>query len=144
VSASVRAIRSRHYSLLADINPTELLASLSVTPRTHLGPAVTNYTIGDDGVRKEHGSGFNWNITGPFGSGPVDAVTYNTGPVTFQVNHNHPTAATAWVARAAYIFKLFHEHTWYGTGDVLTYATIFIYDTDHTPRAQPGPLYRQR
>jgi hypothetical protein len=102
-------------------------------------PALGNYTIGDDGVRKVHGT-FNWNIGGPFGSGPVDIVSYSTGPVTFQVNHNHPTAANAWVARAAYIFKLFHEHTWYSTSDSLTYATIFIHDTDHTPADSPDSL----
>jgi hypothetical protein len=60
-------------------------------------------------------------------------LAIDTGPITFQVNHNDPYARNAWVARAAYIFKLFHEHTWYGTDDNLTYATIFIYDTDHTP-----------
>jgi hypothetical protein len=92
-----------------------------------------NETIGDDGILVDHGGDFDWDFPAPFGSGPVDIVTYDTGPVTFQVNHNDPYARNAWVARAAYIFKLFHEHTWYGTDDVLTYATIFIYDTDHTP-----------
>jgi hypothetical protein len=46
----------------------------------------------------------------------------------------------AWVAHAAYIFKLFHEHTWYGVDDKLTYATIFIYDTDHTAADSPQSL----
>jgi hypothetical protein len=45
---------------------------------------------------------------------------------------NFSTPGRAWVARAAYMFKVFHEHTWYGVKDNLTYATIFIYDTDHT------------
>jgi hypothetical protein len=108
------------------INPTD-------TFRAKFGVGAGNRTIGDDGIEVFHGPTFNWNIPAPFGSGPVDVVSYNTGPITFQVNHNDPYARNAWVARAAYIFKLFHEHTWYGTDDVLTYATIFIYDTDHTP-----------
>jgi hypothetical protein len=58
--------------------------------------------------------------------------SYIACPERFPADHTD-LAGTAWVARAAYIFKLFHEHTWYGTDDVLTYATIFIYDTDHTP-----------
>jgi len=108
------------------INPTD-----SFRAKFGVGPG--NRTIGDDGIEVSHGATFNWDINAPFGSGPVDVVSYNTGPITFQVNHNDPYARNAWVARAAYIFKLFHEHTWYGTDDVLTYATIFIYDTDHTP-----------
>jgi hypothetical protein len=107
------------------INPTDSF-------RAKFGVGLGNRTIGDDGIEASHGT-FNWDINAPFGSGPVDVVSYNTGPITFQVNHNDPYARNAWVARAAYIFKLFHEHTWYGTDDVLTYATIFIYDTDHTP-----------
>jgi hypothetical protein len=99
-----------------------------------------NETIGDDGILVDHPGNFDWDIDAPFGSGPVDIVTYATGPVTFQVNHNDPYARNAWVARAAYIFKLFHEHTWYGTNDVLTYATIFIYDTDHTQKNAPNSL----
>jgi hypothetical protein len=66
-------------------------------------------------------------------SGPVDVIADvgDISPADFADRFGSPS--TAWVARAAYIFKLFHEHTWYGTDDVLTYATIFIYDTDHTP-----------
>jgi hypothetical protein len=69
----------------------------------------------------------------PLNSGPVDVIADvgDVSPADFADTFGSP--ATAWVARAAYIFKLFHEHTWYGTDDVLTYATIFIYDTDHTP-----------
>jgi hypothetical protein len=69
----------------------------------------------------------------PLNSGPVDVIAAVGGvsPADFADTFGSP--ATAWVARAAYIFKLFLEHTWYGTDDVLTYATIFIYDTDHTP-----------
>jgi hypothetical protein len=106
-------------------------------------PNFANYTINDDGMRVNYIGIFVWTffIAGvPTGSGPVDVVDYATGPVTFQVNHNHPTAANAWVARAAYIFKLFHEHTWYSTSDNLTYATIFIHDTDHTPADSPASL----
>jgi hypothetical protein len=76
-----------------------------------------------------------WNNFGPqpLNSGPVDVIADvgDISPADFADTFGSP--ATAWVARAAYIFKLFHEHTWYGTDDVLTYATIFIYDTDHTP-----------
>jgi hypothetical protein len=76
-----------------------------------------------------------WNNIGPqpLNSGPVDVIADvgDISPADFADTFGSP--ATAWVARAAYIFKLFHEHTWYGTDDVLTYATIFIYDTDHTP-----------
>ncbi|MEM4305734.1 MAG: hypothetical protein QXD61_07145 [Candidatus Caldarchaeum sp.] len=90
----------------------------------------SNATIGDDGIWTNHPGDFDWNIPAVYGSGPVDAVTYASGVFSFQRNHDVP--GRAWVARAAYIFKLFHEHTWYGTDDVLTYATIFIYDVDHT------------
>jgi hypothetical protein len=62
-------------------------------------------------------------------SGPVDIVG-DLAPDDFAGNFSSP--ANAWVARASYIFKVFHEHTWYGTDDVLTYAIIFIYDVDHT------------
>jgi hypothetical protein len=76
-----------------------------------------------------------WNDLGPqpLNSGPVDVIADvgDISPADFADTFGSPS--TAWVARAAYIFKLFHEHTWYGTDDVLTYATIFIYDTDHTP-----------
>jgi hypothetical protein len=76
-----------------------------------------------------------WNNFGPqpLNSGPVDVIADvgDISPADFADTFGTPS--TAWVARAAYIFKLFHEHTWYGTDDVLTYATIFIYDTDHTP-----------
>jgi hypothetical protein len=51
-------------------------------------------------------------------------------PQMFAAAHSDPRNAS--VAHAAYIFKLFHEHTWYSVKDNLTYATIFIYDTDHT------------
>jgi hypothetical protein len=63
-------------------------------------------------------------------SGPVDIVG-DLAPDEFADTFSSP--ANAWVARASYIFKVFHEHTWYGTDDVLTYAIIFIYDVDHTP-----------
>ncbi|MCS7134121.1 MAG: hypothetical protein NZ921_04925, partial [Candidatus Caldarchaeum sp.] len=97
-----------------------------------------NWTIGDDGIALSHSGNFDWNIDAPFGSGPVDLVEYSSGPRTFTINHNDPSKA--WVARAAYIFKLFHEHTWYGTDDVLTYATIFIYDVDHTAATSSASL----
>ena len=114
------------------VNPTDSF-------RTKFGIGGGNRTIGDDGVEVGHGD-FDWNNPAVYGSGPVDVVSYATGPITFQVNHNDQYARNAWVARAAYIFKLFHEHTWYATYDNLTYATIFIYDTDHTPAGSTQSL----
>jgi hypothetical protein len=67
-------------------------------------------------------------VNAPFNAGPVDHM--DMFPAWFAAAHSDPRNAS--VAHAAYIFKLFHEHTWYSVKDVLTYATIFIYDTDHT------------
>jgi hypothetical protein len=111
------------------INPTDSF-------RNKFGITFDNSTIGDDGIEVDASTGeyFDWDVDAPFGAGPVDVVAPKnpaTWGVDFEKDHNDPRRA--WVARAAYIFKLFHEHTWYGTDDVLTYATIFIYDTDHTP-----------
>jgi hypothetical protein len=100
-------------------------------------PANGNYTIGDDGVRVKHpGPDFAFNISAPFNAGPVDHMAMP--PARFAAAHSDPRNAS--VAHAAYIFKLFHEHTWYGVDDVLTYATIFIYDTDHTPASSTQSL----
>jgi hypothetical protein len=104
----------------------------------HRSAVPGNYTIGDDGILKRHDTNFDWKIQAPFGSGPVDIVFYNSGPITFQSNHRDPR--NAWVARAAYIFMLFHEHTWYDVKDNLTYSIIFIYDVDHTPADSPRSL----
>jgi hypothetical protein len=108
------------------------------TFRAKFGVGAGNRTIGDDGIEVSASTGayFDWDVAAPFGAGPVDVVAPKnpaTWGADFEKDHNDPYARNAWVARAAYIFKLFHEHTWYGTDDVLTYATIFIYDTDHTP-----------
>jgi hypothetical protein len=93
-------------------------------------PVNGNYTIGDDGVRVTHpGPDFDFTINAPFNAGPVDHM--DMFPAWFAAAHSDPRNAS--VAHAAYIFKLFHEHTWYSVKDNLTYATIFIYDTDHTP-----------
>jgi hypothetical protein len=95
------------------------------------------FTINDDGSFTDWFDLIEmiWNDLGPqpLNSGPVDVIADvgDVSPADFADMFGSPS--TAWVARAAYIFKLFHEHTWYGTDDVLTYATIFIYDTDHTP-----------
>jgi hypothetical protein len=95
------------------------------------------FTINDDGSFTDWFDLIEmiWNDLGPqpLNSGPVDVIADvgDVSPADFADMFGSP--ATAWVARAAYIFKLFLEHTWYGTDDVLTYATIFIYDTDHTP-----------
>jgi hypothetical protein len=113
------------------INPTN-------TFRAKFGVGAGNRTIGDDGIEVSASTGayFDWDVAAPFGAGPVDVVAPKnpaTWGADFEKDHYDRYARNAWVARAAYIFKLFHEHTWYGTDDVLTYATIFIYDTDHTP-----------
>jgi hypothetical protein len=96
------------------------------------------FTINDDGSFTVWNDlddmiGNNFGPPEPLNSGPVDVIADvgDISPADFADRFGSPS--TAWVARAAYIFKLFHEHTWYGTDDVLTYATIFIYDTDHTP-----------
>jgi hypothetical protein len=102
-------------------------------PLAPSGTTLTNATIGDDGVLVDHvsapgASDFVFNAPAPFRAGPVDHMDMT--PQMFAAAHSDPRNAS--VAHAAYIFKLFHEHTWYGVNDVLTYATIFIYDTDHT------------
>jgi hypothetical protein len=113
------------------INPTN-------TFRRKFSVALTgNRTIGDDGIEVSASTSayFDWDVNAPFGAGPVDIVTPKntaTWGADFQKDHDDPYARNAWVARAAYIFMLFHEHTWYSIKDNLTYATIFIYDMDHT------------
>jgi hypothetical protein len=98
---------------------------------------IGNYTIGDDGILQTHpGPDFVFNIAGPFRAGPVDHMDMT--PLQFATAHSD--ARNASVAHAAYIFKHFHEHTWYGVDDKLTYATIFIYDTDHTAADSPQSL----
>jgi hypothetical protein len=100
-------------------------------------PANGNYTIGDDGVRRTHPlPDFVFNRPAPFRAGPVDHM--DMFPAWFAAAHSDPRNAS--VAHAAYIFKLFHEHTWYSTSDTLTYATIFVHDTDHTPADSPDSL----
>jgi hypothetical protein len=99
--------------------------------RRFFGPTVLNgnHTIGDDGIYVSHpGPDFDFTINAPFNAGPVDHM--DMLPAWFAAAHSDPRNAS--VAHAAYIFKLFHEHTWYSVKDNLTYATIFIYDTDHT------------
>ncbi|MEM0445052.1 MAG: hypothetical protein QXY54_03685, partial [Nitrososphaerota archaeon] len=113
------------------VNPTDSF-------RNQFGVGAGNVTVGDDGIEVNHAGDFDWDIGAPFGSGPVDMVNYTSGPVMFKINHED--ARNAWVARAAYIFKLFHEHTWYSVNDVLTYAIITIYDVDHTAASSPHSL----
>ncbi len=113
------------------VNPTDSF-------RNQFGVGAGNVTVGDDGIEVNHAGDFDWDIDAPFGSGPVDIVQYDSGPVTFKINHED--ARNAWVARAAYIFKVFHEHTWYSVNDVLTYAIITIYDVDHTAASSPHSL----
>jgi hypothetical protein len=104
--------------------------------------AVNNsYTVGDDGIIRTHTftaphKAFDFNVPAPFRAGPVDRM--NITPPVFALAHSDPRNAS--VAHAAYIFKLFHEHTWYDVLDVLTYATIFIYDTDHTAASSTQSL----
>jgi hypothetical protein len=113
----------------------------SFLQRFFASAANNSYTVGDDGIIVEHRftaphKAFNFNVPAPFRAGPVDRM--NITPPVFALAHSDPRNAS--VAHAAYIFKLFHEHTWYGTDDVLTYATIFIYDTDHTPASSTQSL----
>ncbi len=96
-----------------------------------------NYTIGDDGIQFTHpGPDFDFTIDAPFNAGPIDHMDMT--PAQFAAAHADPRNAS--VAHAAYIFKLFHEHTWYDVNDVLTYGIIFIYDVDHTPANSPRSL----
>jgi hypothetical protein len=110
-------------------------------PLAPSGTTLTNATIGDDGVLVDHVSGlgasdFVFNAPAPFRAGPVDHMDMT--PQMFAAAHSDPRNAS--VAHAAYIFKLFHEHTWYSVKDNLTYATIFIYDTDHTAASSTQSL----
>jgi hypothetical protein len=105
----------------------------SFLQRFFASAANNSYTVGDDGIILTHTftaphKAFDFNVPAPFRAGPVDRM--NITPPVFALAHSDPRNAS--VAHAAYIFKLFHEHTWYDVLDVLTYATIFIYDTDHT------------
>jgi hypothetical protein len=105
----------------------------SFLQRFFASAANNSYTVGDDGIIRTHTftaphKAFDFNVPAPFRAGPVDRM--NITPPVFALAHSDPRNAS--VAHAAYIFKLFHEHTWYDVLDVLTYATIFIYDTDHT------------
>jgi hypothetical protein len=116
------------------VNGTISFGSRFGIPLAPSGTTLTNATIGDDGILVDHvadlgASDFVFNAPAPFRAGPVDHMDMT--PQMFAAAHSDPRNAS--VAHAAYIFKLFLEHTWYGTDDVLTYATIFIYDTDHTP-----------
>jgi hypothetical protein len=120
------------------INPTSSF-------RAKFGVGAGNRTIGDDGIEVLNTpvtfNYFDWDEDAPFGAGPVDIVAPKN-PATWgaDLEKDHNSPSRAWVARAAYIFKLFHEHTWYGVDDKLTYATIFIYDTDHTAADSPQSL----
>jgi hypothetical protein len=105
----------------------------SFLQRFFASAANNSYTVGDDGIIRTHTftaphKAFDFNVPAPFRAGPVDRM--NITPPVFALAHSDPRNAS--VAHAAYIFKLFHEHTWYSVKDNLTYATIFIYDTDHT------------
>jgi hypothetical protein len=84
-----------------------------------------NVTLNDDGLADRHvpsgpappGTNFNFNLTrAGYKSGPVDfldkAIGVGYPPAAFAGNFSTP--GRAWVARAAYMFKVFHEHTWYG------------------------------
>ncbi|MEM2548886.1 MAG: hypothetical protein QW689_00410, partial [Nitrososphaerota archaeon] len=76
----------------------------------------------------------------PSVAGPVNFVRIS--PADFSSNHNHKTAADAWVANASVIFKPFHVHTWYGVLDNLSYAQIKIYDLNHTDASSKASLLR--
>jgi hypothetical protein len=124
------------------VNATEHFKAALTGNATLLAPYNygRNVTLNDDGLVDKHplvtGGQFDFNLPrAGYKSGPVDFLDNATGrgydPKWFAGNFSTP--GRAWVARAAYMFKVFHEHTWYGVKDNLTYATIFIYDTDHTP-----------
>jgi hypothetical protein len=124
------------------VNATEHFKAALTGNATLLAPYNygRNATLNDDGLVDKHplvtGGQFDFNLPrAGYKSGPVDFLDNATGrgydPKWFAGNFSTP--GRAWVARAAYMFKVFHEHTWYGVKDNLTYATIFIYDTDHTP-----------
>jgi hypothetical protein len=111
------------------VNGTRSFLAKFFSTAADSNPVNGNYTIGDNGVRVPHpGPDFDFTINAPFNAGPVDHM--DMFPAWFAAAHSDPRNAS--VAHAAYIFKLFHEHTWYSVKDNLTYATIFIYDTDHT------------
>ncbi|MEM4306517.1 MAG: hypothetical protein QXD61_11150, partial [Candidatus Caldarchaeum sp.] len=131
------------------VNATERFKAALTGNQTLLAPYNygVNATLNDDGIVDKHptGSGINFVFDLPradLGSGPVDFLDKATptgyDPKWFAGNFSTP--GSAWVARAAYMFKVFHEHTWYSVKDNLTYATIFIYDTDHTDAGSPTSL----
>ncbi|MEM2591428.1 MAG: hypothetical protein QXI60_02480, partial [Thermofilaceae archaeon] len=124
------------------VNSTEPFKQRITGTRQYGGlPYGANATVNDDGIVDQWPDNDlpGWRIQNDRGraglsSGPVDFLDHASprgmDPAWFAGNFSTP--ANAWVARAAYIFKVFHEHTWYSVKDNLTYATIFIYDVDHT------------
>ncbi|MEM4354357.1 MAG: hypothetical protein QW470_06370, partial [Candidatus Caldarchaeum sp.] len=132
------------------VNSTEPFKQRITGTRQYGGlPYGANATVNDDGIVDQWPDAdlSGWRIQNDRGraglsSGPVDFLDHASprgmDPAWFAGNFSTP--ANAWVARAAYIFKVFHEHTWYGADDVLTYATIFIYDVDHTAADSPQSL----
>jgi hypothetical protein len=97
----------------------------------------SNVTVNDDGLVDWWSSWVDMQTNpGRAGlkNGPFDVLDSADGSATpkwFSDTFNDPR--NAWVARAAKIFKVFHEHTWYSIKDNLSYAMVFIYDLDHTP-----------
>ncbi len=120
------------------VNATERFKHALIGAPWVLTPTIpygSNVTLNDDGIWDIHPGAFDFNLPrADLGSGPVDfldnATSIGYDPKWFAGNFSTP--GRAWVARAAYMFKVFHEHSWYSLKDNLTYATIFIYDTDHT------------
>ncbi|MDJ0270726.1 MAG: carboxypeptidase-like regulatory domain-containing protein [Aigarchaeota archaeon] len=115
-----------------------------------------NVTVNDDGLVDTHktasagGTGSNFGkdfgLRGGRGStdnmttGPVDILTSMGGKGKFALKWfagNFSKPVDAWIARTAYLFKVFHVHSWYNVKDNVTYAQIFVYDNDHTSGGSP-------
>jgi hypothetical protein len=109
------------------VNATEHFKAALTGNATLLAPYNygRNATLNDDGLVDKHPTGtgvnFDFNLTrAGYKSGPVDfldkAIGVGYPPAAFAGNFSTP--GRAWVARAAYMFKVFHEHTWYGVQHV--------------------------
>jgi hypothetical protein len=118
----------------------------SFLQRFFASAANNSYTVGDDGIIRTHTftaphKAFDFNVPAPFRAGPVDRM--NITPPVFALAHSDPRNAS--VAHAAYIFKLFHEHTWYDVRRCPSPTPQYSSMTQTTqPLAQPSPSYRQR
>ncbi|RLF09251.1 MAG: hypothetical protein DRJ69_04995, partial [Thermoprotei archaeon] len=104
-----------------------------------------NFTVNDDGIVDVHLGDFNFEVAGPYGSGPFDYLNGTSVDLgNFSKMYGNETDAgtpvNAWIARAAKIFKVFHVHSWYDLKDNLSFAQVKIYDLDHTPASSESSL----